>query len=86
MKSKFFHSLLALTLALCLFAALPSLAEARYPARGDTVTDDANVLSQTMTRDIASYAEEAESESLWIYYRSWTCPDSSLPVESAGIT
>ena len=62
MKSKFFHSLLALTLALCLFAALPSLAEARYPARGDTVTDDANVLSQTMTRDIASYAEEAESE------------------------
>ena len=31
-------------------------------------------------------AEEAESESLWIYYRSWTCPDSSLPVESAGIT
>ncbi|HNX63301.1 MAG TPA: TPM domain-containing protein [Candidatus Limiplasma sp.] len=62
MKSKFFRSLLALTVALCLLAALPSLAEARYPAQGETVTDDANVLSQTMTRDIASYAEEAESE------------------------
>ena len=31
-------------------------------------------------------AEEAESGSLWNCYRSWTCPDSSLPVESAGIT
>ena len=62
MKSKFFRSLLALTVALCLLAALPSLAEARYPAQGETVTDDANVLSQTMARDIASYAEEVESE------------------------
>ena len=62
MKSKFFRSLLALTVALCLLAALPSLAEARYPAQGETVTDDANVLSQTMARDIASYAEEAEDE------------------------
>lgn len=27
-----------------------------------------------------------KADKLWNCYRSWTCPDSSLPVESAGIT
>lgn len=47
-------------LVLCLLPGL-SLAEARYPALRGPVTDDANVLSQGVTADIAALAERVKS-------------------------
>ena len=44
-------------MAIALLAPAAAPAEARYPAQGSVITDDANVLSQSMAGDIAAYAE-----------------------------
>ena len=49
-----------LVLILCgALLAVPAaaLGEARYPAQGGAVTDDANALGQTVGQDVAAYAE-----------------------------
>ncbi len=58
MNNKFVRAVVALALSLLL--AVPSLAEARYPAQGAALTDDANALSQTVAEDVAAYAQKAE--------------------------
>jgi len=62
MKTTFLKILFTLALVLALLTSASALGEARYPAQGGTLTDDANALGKTMARDIAAYAEKAESE------------------------
>ncbi len=64
MKTTFWKTFaaLALTLALLLSVSVSALGEARYPVQSGVLADDANALSQTMTADIAAYAEKVESE------------------------
>jgi uncharacterized membrane protein YgcG len=60
MKTTFWKTFTALALVLALFPFVSALGEARYPAQNDALTDDANALGQTMTGDIAAYAEKVE--------------------------
>jgi len=62
MKTNFWKALLVLSLAMMLLCGSFALGEARYPVSGGVVTDDENALSQTMTRDIADYAQKLENE------------------------
>lgn len=62
MKTTIWKSIAAVTLAAALLLSACALGEARYPAAGGTVTDDANALSQTMTADIAAYADTLAAE------------------------
>ena len=64
MKTSIWKALTAwlLALLLTLSAGALALGEARYPALGGVLTDDANALSQSMARDIAAYAAQAESQ------------------------
>jgi hypothetical protein len=62
MRTSIVKSLLALTLALSLLAPAAALGDARYPASSGVLTDDANVIGQTMASDIAAYAQQVESE------------------------
>ena len=55
MKTTLWKTLMLLTLVCTLLFSATALGQARYPTPGDVVTDDANVLSQTMARDIADY-------------------------------
>ncbi|HNW85505.1 MAG TPA: TPM domain-containing protein [Candidatus Limiplasma sp.] len=61
MKSTFWKAIATVALALALLFSATALGEARYPTLGGTVTDDANVLSQSVAADIAAYAEKLES-------------------------
>lgn len=63
MKTSIWKALAAWMLALLLvLLSTAALGEARYPTPGGVLTDDANALSQSMARDIAAYAGQAESE------------------------
>lgn len=62
MKTTIWKTLIALLLTLLLLCAVPALGEARFPAVGGVVTDDANVLSLSMAKDIAAYAQKLESD------------------------
>ncbi len=63
MKTSIWKSLAAIALAATVLLSSAALAQARYPARLDTLTDDANALGQAVAADIASYAKEVESQS-----------------------
>ena len=62
MKTTFWKALAVLALTFVMLFSSFALGEARYPTLGGVVTDDANVLSQTTAKDIASYAEKLESD------------------------
>ena len=62
MKTTLWKTLMLLTLVCTLLFSATALGQARYPTPGDVVTDDANVLSQTMARDIADYAGKLEQQ------------------------
>ena len=61
MKTTIWRTLTALVMAAALLCAVPALGEARFPAVGGVVTDDANVISPAMAKDLAAYAEKLES-------------------------
>ena len=58
MRTSFWKATAVLALALMLLFSSFALGEARYPALGGVVTDDANALSQTMAADMATYAKK----------------------------
>lgn len=65
MKTSFWKPWAALVLAasVLLGSVAPALAQARFPARLGTLTDDANAVSAGVAADIAAYAQDVESQS-----------------------
>lgn len=55
MKRKFFVVMITVVLITAMFMPASSLGEARYPALRGAVTDDANVLAQSVSSDIAAF-------------------------------
>jgi uncharacterized membrane protein YgcG len=62
MRTSIVKMLLALALVLSLLAPAAALGDARFPADAGVLTDDANVIGQTMAGDIAAYAQQVEDE------------------------